>query len=204
VKKIVIDAEKRGVGSLKQEKLLKIDGEFVVMTFEQVFEKYKNMIYQICNKWKNAIDYNDLVQVASIGLFKAFTSYDMTKDIEFSTVAYTYIKNEIRSFYREAKKHFGYLSLNDDLYEEGNEQFIDSIRHEGFEEHILEEISKEQDLSRVYTAMRHLTERQKSIFTKYYLEGKTMQEIADKYGFHVSYVGKVLKNSIKKIRDNIK
>ncbi|CDF58649.1 sigma-70 family RNA polymerase sigma factor [Thermobrachium celere] len=188
---------------MKQEKLLKIDGEFVVMTFDQVFDKYKNMVYQICNKWKNVIELSDLYQVASIGLYKAFTSYDMKKDIEFSTVAYTYIKNEIRSFYREAKKHFGYLSLNEEMFEEGNEKLIDSIKDEGFEEHILEEISKKQDLSRVYTAMRHLTERQKSIFTKYYLEGKTMQEIADKYGFHVSYIGKVLKNSIKKIKDNI-
>lgn len=188
---------------MKKEKLLKIDGEYVVMTFDEVFEKYKNMIYDICNKWKENIDYGDLFQVASIGLFKAFEDYDLSKGIEFSTVAYTYIKNEIRRFYRDVKKHFGYLSLNTDVYEEGDMIHLDKIKDDGFEDIILEEISKEQDLSRVYTAMRHLTERQKSIFIKYYMEGKTMQEIADLFGFHVSYVGKVIKNSIKKIKDNL-
>jgi RNA polymerase sigma factor (sigma-70 family) len=193
----------RRVDALKKEKLLKIEGEYVVMTFEQVYEKYKNMIYKVCNRWKETAEYSDLFQVASIGLYKAFNNYDLTKNIEFSTVAFTYIKNEIRSFYREARRHFGYLSLNEPSYDEGNMQFIDSIKDDSFEENILEEISKEQDLSRVYTAMRHLTERQKSIFTKYYIEGKTMQEIADHFGFHVSYVGKVIKNSIKKIKDNL-
>jgi RNA polymerase sigma factor (sigma-70 family) len=188
---------------LEKEKLLKIEGEYIVMTFEMVFKRYKNMIYKVCNRWKGTAEYNDLFQVASIGLYKAFNSYDLTKNIEFSTVAFTYIKNEIRTFYREARRHFGYLSLNEPSYDEGNMQFIDSIKDDSFEENILEEISKEQDLSRIYTAMRHLTERQKSIFTKYYIEGKTMQEIADHFGFHVSYVGKVIKNSLKKIKDNL-
>ncbi|WDC85926.1 hypothetical protein PL321_19145 [Caloramator sp. mosi_1] len=38
------------------------------------------------------------------------------------------------------------------------------------------------------------------MFTKYYIEGMTMQEIADHFGFHVSYIGKVLKNSVKRLR----
>lgn len=193
----------QGVGALKQEKLIKVEDEYVVMTFDEVFEKYKNMIHEICNKWKNIIDYGDLFQVASIGLYKAFNDYDLSKGIEFSTVAYTYIRNEIRRFYREAKRHFGYLSLNQSIYYDGNDEQINVIKDDGFEDTVLDEISREQDLTRVYTAMRHLTDRQRSIFEKYYLEGKTMQEIADLLGFHVSYVGKVLKNSVKKIKDNI-
>ncbi|GIW49246.1 MAG: hypothetical protein KatS3mg079_722 [Caloramator sp.] len=57
---------------MKKEKLLKIEGEYIVMTFEQVYEKYKNMIHKVCNRWKGTAEYSDLFQVASIGLYKAF------------------------------------------------------------------------------------------------------------------------------------
>jgi RNA polymerase sigma factor (sigma-70 family) len=186
-----------------KEKLLKINEEYIVVTFDEIFSRYKNLIHNLCKKWQSKLEYADLFQVASIGLYKAFLDYDISKDIEFSTLAYTYIKNEIRSFYRQAHKNFGYISLNQELYYDSNRKIEDIIKDEEFEHKILEEITKEQDMRRIYEAFRHLTSRQEEIIKKYFLEGKTMQEIADDLGFHVSYIGKVIKNSVKKIKDNL-
>lgn len=186
-----------------KEKLVKINDEYIVVTFEEVFERYRNLLHNLCQKWQSKLEYADLFQVASIGLYKAFLDYDISKDIEFSTLAYTYIKNEIRIFYRQAQKNFGYISLNQELYIDSNKKIEDIIKDEEFEHKILEEITKEQDLQRIYSAFRHLTSRQEEIIKKYFLEGKTMQEIADELGFHVSYIGKVIKNSIKKIQNNL-
>ncbi|KRQ86182.1 RNA polymerase sigma-28 factor precursor [Caloramator mitchellensis] len=185
-----------------KEKLIKIEGEYIVITFEEIYEKFKYMIHDICRKWKDNLEYSDIFQVGSIGLYKAYLDYDIAKGNEFSTIAYTYIKNEIRNFYREVKKHFGYLSLNQEMYD-SDKTLGDYIKDEEFEHKVLEEITKEQDLNRIYKAFRHLTNRQEEIIKKYFLEGKTMQEIADELGFHVSYIGKVIKNSVKKIQDNI-
>jgi len=186
-----------------KEKLVKINGEYIVVTFEDIFKRYKSMIHDFCKKWQHKVEYADLFQVGSIGLYKAFLDYDLSKDLEFSTVAYTYIKNEIRTFYRQAVKNFGYISLNQKVCEDSDKEIGDLIKGEEFEYKILEEITKKQDLERVYNAFRHLTTRQEEIIKKYFLEGKTMQQIADELGFHVSYIGKVIKNSIKKIKDNI-
>ncbi|EYE88760.1 hypothetical protein Q428_06250 [Fervidicella metallireducens AeB] len=183
-----------------KEKLIKVNDEYVVMDFDKIFKLYKGMIHNLCNKWKHILEYGDLFQVASFGLLKAFNDYDLTKGCEFSTLAYTYIKNEIRMFYREAKKSFGYISLNEQMSSNDREEYINNLREESFEDYILEEISKKQDLDRIYKGFRHLTERQKDILTKYYLDGLSMPQIANLLGFHVSYVHKVITNSLTKLR----
>jgi len=185
-----------------REKLIKIDGEYIVITFEEIYDKFKYMIHDICKNWKDSLEYSDIFQVGSIGLYKSFLDYDISKGNEFSTIAYTYIRNEIRNFYREAKKHFGYISLNQEIFD-SDKTLEEFIKDEEFEHKILEEITRAQDLNRIYKAFRHLTNRQEDIIKKYFLEGKTMQEIADELGFHVSYIGKVIKNSVRKIQENL-
>ncbi|WDU83271.1 hypothetical protein [Caloramator sp. Dgby_cultured_2] len=55
-----------------KEKLVKINEEYIVVTFDEIFSRYKNLIHNLCKKWQSKLEYADLFQVASIGLYKAF------------------------------------------------------------------------------------------------------------------------------------
>ena len=70
---------------------------------EDVIEENRNLIYSVCSKYQGYTDIEDLYQVGVIGLIKAYKNYDKTKEVKFSTYAYSYIIGEISNYVRENK-----------------------------------------------------------------------------------------------------
>ncbi|MBQ3297492.1 MAG: sigma-70 family RNA polymerase sigma factor [Bacilli bacterium] len=63
---------------------------------------YDGLLYSIINKYSKRYDYDDLYQVAMLGLIDAYKHYDKSFDTKFSTYAYYYIIGEINKYIRES------------------------------------------------------------------------------------------------------
>ena len=72
------------------------------------------VVHQVNNNFKSAkYDKNDLISFGIIGLMKAIDTYDLTRNIEFSTYASKCINNEILMYLRRMEKHKNTCSLDD-------------------------------------------------------------------------------------------
>ena len=80
---------------------------------EDLIIEHECLIYSIINKYKNFYDIDDLKQVAVIGMMKAISNYDNTKNVKFTTYAYKYILGEVYKFvndnrdFRISKEYLG-------------------------------------------------------------------------------------------------
>ena len=148
----------------------------------------------------------DLVSVGTIGLVKAVDTYNIDNGTRFATYAAKCIQNEILMSFRAEKKHASDISINEtiDVDRDGNPlAYIDVI---GSDENVSEEtarrIMSERALKCIKTVLS-LRERQ-IIILRYGLCGTkelTQREIAEKLGISRSYVSRIEKSALEKLKD---
>lgn len=86
--------------------------------FEELLDKYRNMIYSIINQFDLQtgdffLDEQEFFQEGCVGLYKAALSYEGSKDVKFSTFVYSVILKRINTYYRDSKrKTHGLASLD--------------------------------------------------------------------------------------------
>ena len=73
------------------------------MDLERALESSSSLIKGIIKRYGNYYDYDDLYQVGTIGVIKAYNNYKEDKKVKFSTYAYTYILGEVVKYARENK-----------------------------------------------------------------------------------------------------
>lgn len=98
--------------------------------FEEILKKYDNLIYKIINKYPNNLLYTkeDKHQIALISLVKALKSFDITKNIKFSTYLTTIIQNDMNVIFRPCKKREAIVnSLDGQLDSESNNFTLESV-----------------------------------------------------------------------------
>ncbi len=71
---------------------------------EQLILQNQLMVYKICDKYRNTNDYENLVQVGTIGLIKAVDKFEIERGLQFSTYAYVTINGEIARYYRDYRE----------------------------------------------------------------------------------------------------
>ena len=99
------------------------------MEFEEVLKKYKPLINKEIYAWVKSYEYDELFQVCSIALWKAFENYDYTKEIGFGYIAKMYIKNQVFNYHRKeisklknkSSQIKSIRSLNDIVFDEKSE-----------------------------------------------------------------------------------
>ena len=149
---------------------------------------------------------DDLVSIGTIGLIKGIDSFREDKQIKLATYCARCIENEllkmIRSDKKSARDVYLYDSIGSDR--EGNEiNLIDIIEYE--DEDVADRLSMEHNISMLAAIMeKSLSKREKDIITmRYGLNGNkefTQREIAQKYGISRSYVSRIEKNALEKLR----
>ncbi len=154
-------------------------------------------------------DLEDLVSIGSIGLIKAIKTYKLDKNIKLATYASRCIDNEILMFLRKNKKRNNEVSFEDAInYDsEGNELHIEDVF--GTEEDIIEKtLQKKYDKLLLESEICKLNERDKEIISQRYgLFGKkelTQKELADKLCISQSYISRIEKKVIKKLKTLMK
>ena len=150
-------------------------------------------------------DQDDLISIGTIGLIKGISTYQPDKGVRLATYASRCIENEILMYFRSMKKTAGDLSLSDsiDTDREGNSlSLMDVICAP---DDMFESVSVRETCSqlRAYIATA-LTPRETRIITMRYgldnTEPKTQREVAASCGISRSYVSRLEKKALDKLR----
>ena len=176
----------------------------------KLIEHNLRLVVFLSKKYDNTMyDLEELVSIGTIGLIKAIKTYKLDKNIKLATYASRCIDNEILMHLRKNKKRKTEVSFEDSInYDsEGNELRIEDVY--GTEEDILEKAIEEKDnkfLLEEY--VKKLSDRDKRIIEERYgLFGKkelTQKELADKLSISQSYISRIEKKIIKKLRKLMK
>ena len=172
----------------------------------KLIEHNLRLVVFLSKKYENTgVDLEDLVSIGSIGLIKGVNTYKLDKNIKLATYASRCIDNEILMFLRKNKKRRGEISFEDSLsYDsEGNELHLEDIL--GTDDDIVTKgIEKEVEKKMLYKEIERLNERDKKIMIlRYGLYGKeemTQKDVATLLGISQSYISRIEKKVIKKLK----
>lgn len=151
----------------------------------------------------------DLVSIGTLGLVKAVDTFKRDSGAKFATYASKCIQNEILMHFRSQKKLSSEISLNDviDVDRDGNLlTYLDVVSSdESLEDDVSKQITSDKALKVID---RVLTPREKRIIVlRFGLNGKkpmTQKGIADALGISRSYVSRIEKSAIEKVRDALR
>ncbi len=151
-------------------------------------------------------DPDDLISIGIIGLIKAVTTFDGSKNSRLATYAARCIENELLMMLRTRKKLAREISMDEKIGvdQEGRElRLMDVLESEPVD--VLEKLETQKDIRRMYEGLgRVLTKREFQVISgRYGLFGKeelTQREIAEKLGISRSYVSRIEKGALKKLR----
>ena len=173
---------------------------------DKLIEHNLRLVVFLAKKYENTgVDLEDLVSIGTIGLIKGVNTYKLDKKIKLATYASRCIDNEILMFLRKNKRRRGEISFEDSLsYDaEGNELHLEDIL--GTENDIVTRPLEERVEKKIlYTELEKLKERDKKIMIlRYGLFGHkelTQKEVADLLGISQSYISRIEKKVIGRLK----
>lgn len=174
-----------------------------------LIERNLRLVAHVVKKYSGSHDdTDDLISIGTIGLIKAISTFKSGKGTRLATYAGTCIENEIKMHLRSNKKRRSEVLLQDPIGKDkdGNEiTLIDKLKND--EEDIFDEVNMKFQIKRLYECMqRILPEReQKVIKMRYGLSNgceMTQKEIAKVLGISRSYVSRIEKKAIKKLKNS--
>ncbi|MBQ6817392.1 MAG: RNA polymerase sporulation sigma factor SigK [Bacilli bacterium] len=164
------------------------------------------LVVFIAKKFESTkINLEDLVSIGSMGLIKGVQTFKAEKNIKLATYASRCIENEILMYLRKTYRSRQEVSLDEVLSvdNEGNEMVLADVI-ESNEELMIDKISKDEETKRLYLAIEKLKPREKEIIVLRYglydHEEMTQKEVADLLGISQSYISRLEKRIIDKIR----
>ena len=167
------------------------------------------LVVYIARKFENTgIPIEDLISIGTLGLIKAINTFRISKNIKLATYASRCIENEILMYLRKTnslKAEVSYFEpLNVDW--DGNELLLSDILGSEPDE-IYRDIESEDERSRLYKAVASLSKRERQIMTMRFGIGGgreyTQKEVADALGISQSYISRLEKRIIEKIKREI-
>jgi len=176
----------------------------------KLIEHNVRLVVFLAKKYENTgYDLEDLVSIGSIGLIKGINTYKMDKNIKLATYCSRCIANEILMFLRKNKKRRTEISFEDALnYDaEGNELHLEDIL--GTDEDIVyKEFESKIDKLALERELNLLTDRERHIMKLRYglnnTEEYTQKEVANMLGISQSYISRIEKKVIKRLKSTMK
>jgi RNA polymerase sporulation-specific sigma factor len=183
------------------------DDEEVVRAI--LIERNLRLVVYIARKFENTgVGVEDLVSIGTIGLIKAVNTFDPDKKIKLATYASRCIENEILMYLRRNNKIKTEISFDEPLNIDwdGNELLLSDIL--GTDNDIIYRyLEDEIDKQLLSLALKKLSEREKKIMElRFGLNDgveKTQKEVADMLGISQSYISRLEKRIIKRLKKEI-
>lgn len=182
-------------------------GEATVKTV--LIERNLRLVVYIARKFENTgIGIEDLISIGTIGLIKAVNTFDPHKRIKLATYASKCIENEILMYLRRNNKVKSEVSFDEPLNIDwdGNELLLSDILGTD-NDLIYRYIEEEVDKELLDIAMKKLSKRERKIMElRFGLNGgneKTQKEVADLLGISQSYISRLEKRIIKRLKREI-
>lgn len=175
-----------------------------------LIERNLRLVVYIARKFENTgVAVDDLVSIGTIGLIKAVNTFDPHKKIKLATYASKCIENEILMHLRRNNKLRMEISFDEPLNVDwdGNELLLSDVL--GTENDlVIRNLEEEVDRKLLYLAMEKLTLRERKIMhLRFGLQSgheKTQKEVADLLGISQSYISRLEKRIIKRLKKEIK
>lgn len=185
------------------EKMLQGD----IYAKEQLIEHNLRLVVFLAKKYENTgVDLEDLVSIGTIGLIKGIQTFQSGKNIKLATYASRCIDNEILMHLRKNKKTKTEISIDASLSldGEGNELHLEDVL--GTDADIVtREIEEASDKKVMLQEVMKLKPRDRDIIVlRYGLLGNdelTQKEVAEKLGISQSYISRIEKKVIKRLRN---
>ena len=174
-----------------------------------IIEHNLRLVVYIAKKFEGSVgDISDLVSVGAIGLMKAVNSFDPTKNIKLATFASRCIENEILMYLRKVVKRKCEVSLDEPINVdvEGNELLLSDVV--GTEpDQIAKDLERKTEIEQLYKSFSTLSKREFQIIKMRYglmdSEEMTQKEIADMMGISQSYISRIEKKVLGKLRKEL-
>ena len=172
-----------------------------------LIERNLRLVVYIAKKFENTgIGVEDLISIGTIGLIKAIQTFNLERKIKLATYASRCIENEILMYLRRTSKTRMEVSIDEPLNVDwdGNELLLSDIL--GTDEDVIsKDIEDEIDKKLLKKAMETLTDREKLIISlRFGLNGreeeKTQKEVADMLGISQSYISRLEKKIIHRLK----
>lgn len=174
-----------------------------------LIERNLRLVVYIARKFENTgVNVEDLISVGTIGLIKAVNTFDPTKKIKLATYGSRCIENEILMYLRRNSKVKAEISFYEPLNIDwdGNELLLSDILGTD-NDSVYNLIEDEVDKQLLFVAMKKLNIREKEIVElRFGLNGeteKTQKEVADLLGISQSYISRLEKRIIKRLKKEI-
>ncbi len=176
---------------------------------QRLIEHNLRLVVYIAKRFENTgINLEDLVSIGAIGLIKAINTFDNGKNIKLATYASRCIENEILMYLRKVNPLKTEVSFSEPLNTDwdGNELLLADIL--GTEDDTVQRgVEDDVDRQLLHQALEKLSEREKTIISlRFGLAGggeKTQKEVADLLGISQSYISRLEKRIIMRLRRDI-
>ncbi|MBS4207702.1 RNA polymerase sporulation sigma factor SigE [Bacillus sp. FJAT-50079] len=171
-----------------------------------LIERNLRLVVYIARKFENTgINIEDLISIGTIGLIKAVNTFNPEKKIKLATYASRCIENEILMYLRRNNKTRSEVSFDEPLNIDwdGNELLLSDVL--GTDDDIItKNLEADVDKSLLLSALTTLSDREKKIMElRFGLAGseeKTQKDVADLLGISQSYISRLEKRIIKRLR----
>jgi RNA polymerase sporulation-specific sigma factor len=175
-----------------------------------LIEHNLRLVVYIAKRFENTgVNVEDMISIGTIGLIKAINTFKIEKNIKLATYASRCIENEILMYLRRISKSKGEVSLDEPLNVDwdGNELLLSDILGTENDE-IYGQLEEEVNRNLLGHAMKKLSLREKEILQmRFGLAGGnelTQKEVADIMGISQSYISRLEKKIIGRLRKEIK
>lgn len=175
----------------------------------ELIEHNLRLVVYIARRFENTgINIEDLISIGTIGLIKAVGTYKADKNIKLATYASRCIENEILMYLRKNASRKGEVSFDEPLNTDwdGNELLLSDILGTD-PDIVMRPIEEEVERDQLTTALQILTPREREIITmRFGLGGgkeQTQKEVADQLGISQSYISRLEKRIILRLKKEI-
>ena len=176
---------------------------------QTLIEHNLRLVVYIAKKFENTnISIDDLISIGTIGLIKAINTFKADKKIKLATYASRCIENEILMCLRKNNINKCIISFDEPLNVDwdGNELLLGDVLGND-EDSVDRKLEEEVEKELLFSAMNKLCDREKQIMQmRYGLYGqteKTQKEVADLLGISQSYISRLEKRIIKRLKNDI-
>jgi len=172
-------------------------------------ERNLRLVAHVMKKYyAQTADQEDLISIGTIGLIKGITTFDASKGARLATYAARCVENEILMYFRSTRKSAQDVSLSDYI-ETGTDgaplELMDVICEDC---DLLEQVSDREAVFRLRQAMgRCLTEQERTVvILRYGLGGRAplrQRQVAERLGISRSYISRIEKRALQKLRKEL-
>ncbi len=172
-------------------------------------ERNLRLVVYIAKKFENTgTGIEDLISIGAIGLIKAINTFNAEKNIKLATYASRCIENEILMYIRKTSRTRLEMSIDEPLNTDwdGNELLLSDVLG-GDEDTVYRNMESDEDKKTIEEALNKLSEREQTIIRlRFGMNGGdelTQKEVADLLGISQSYISRLEKKIISRLRKEI-